>query len=225
MCRRSRRHLPPTPFRRGVFAAWGPRKGYKTTSYSLTEAAKRTAAKGYEWVALILDDSGQDEDSRLTAEYNRSIYQQWMDANRNEGVLAGGWVTQGGNLYLVPSDSDLAIAEIEGPGDYFGVANIISGLGAGPLPTCPLGTVTNFSTLTRDMCKLLIDAGFTCLPEAYMNENPNMTPYRMDLTARYLGWPTSQPVAGVYPVAGMPAPSYAEWADWPLADYLLEAVI
>lgn len=176
-------------------------------------------------MALILDDSGQDEDGRLTAEYNQSIYWQWMDANRNEGVLAGGWVTQGGNLYLVPSDSDLAIAEIEGPGDYEGVANVISGLGAGPLPSCPLGTVTNFSTLTRAQCALLIEAGFTCLPEAYMNENPHITPDSVNYIARNLGWPTSQPVAGVYPVAGVPAPSYAEWADWPLADYLLEAVI
>jgi len=208
-----------------VFAAWGPRKGY-STHYTLSEAAKRTAAKGYEWVVLLLDDDGSGEDAALTGEFNRSIYPMWLDANRAEGLLAGCWFTQGGDLYATPAGSDLAIAEIEGPGDYDGVVNVITGSGAGPLPACPLGVVTNFSTITRDRAKVLIDAGFTCLPEAYMNENPNHTPDAMNYTARNLGWPTSQPVAGVYPVGGNPVPSYAEWdTEWPLADYLLEYVI
>ncbi len=193
-------------------------KGYTGGRYSILEAAKRTADKGYEWVALELDDPE-------TGPYNRSVYQEWMEAQRNHGMFAGGWTTEGGSLYLVPSDSDLAIAEIEGPGDYQGVENLINGTGAGPLPTCSLATVTNFSTLDRTMCKKLIDAGFTCLPEAYMNEVPNATPDAVDRVARNLGWPTSQPVAGVYPAGGNPPPSYAQWATWPLADYLLEYVI
>jgi len=80
--------------------------------------------------------------------------------------------------------------------------------------------------MTRDQAKILINAGFTCLPEAYMNENPSQTPINMNLAARNLGWPTSQPVAGVYPVAGKPPADYSEWDfEWPLADYLLESVI
>lgn len=140
-------------------------------------------------------------------------------------MLAGCWFTEGGNIYLAPGSSDLAIAEIEGPGDYEGVRNVIQGVGGGPLPKCPLATVTNFSTITRDMAKVLIDAGFSCLPEAYLNESPTLTPDRVDYTARNLGWATSQPVAGVYPVGGAPVPSYAQWGDWPLADYLGEYVI
>ncbi len=226
MCRRCRRRLPQNPFRRGTFVAWGPQKGYKYGSYSLVDAAKRTAAAGYEWAALILDDDGSGPDAAQTAAYNRSIYRQWQEANRNEGVLAGCWFTQGGNMYQAPSDSDLAIAECEGPGDLEGILNIINKVGGyGPLPTCPLGMVTNFSTLTRENCKPIIAAGFTCLPEAYMNEVATMTPDAMDRTARNLGWSTSQPVAGVYPARGNPVPSYAQWADWPLADYILEYVI
>jgi len=136
-------------------------------------------------------------------------------------LLAGCWFTQGGDLYQAPSDSDLAIAEIEGPGDLDGVKTVIAN---NSLPDCSVGTVTNFSTMTRDDAAILIAAGITCLPEAYMNENANHTPRNMDFTARNLGWPTSQPVAGVYPVNGV-VPSYAEWADWPLADYLLEYII
>jgi hypothetical protein len=182
-------------------------------------------AKGYEWAALILDDSGADEDGRLTGEYNRSIYPQFVDTFRFHGMLAGGWVTQGGNLYYVPADSDLAIAEIEGPGDYDGVVNVLRGQGGGPMPTCPLATVTNFSTMTREKAKVLIDAGFACLPEAYMNENPPQTPDAMDRVARNLGWPTSQPVAGVYPYLGAPPPVYPQAMTWPLADYLGEYII
>lgn len=137
------------------------------------------------------------------------------------GMKAGSWVTEGGSLYLTPGDADFAIAEIEGPGDYEGVVNLINGVGAGPLPKCPLATVTNFSTITRDKAKVLIDAGFTCLPEAYTNENPNQTPDSVDRIARNLGWPTSQPVAGVYPVNGVYA-DYSKWSSWPLADYLGE---
>lgn len=205
--------------------AWGPDKGYSGGRYSLTEAAKRTADKGYEWVVLILDDDGSSADAAATGAFNRSIYQAWRDANRNEGVLSGGWVTQGGDVWMVPSNSDLAIAECEGPGDYEGIINVINGVGAGPLPTCPIGMVTNFSTLTRAGCRPLIQAGIVCMPEAYMNENMNWTPDRMNWNARNLGWPTSQPVAGMYPAHGNPVPSYAQWADWPLADYLLEYVI
>lgn len=203
-------------------ASWGPLKGYTGGGYSLTEAAKRTAAEGYEWVALQLDDDGSGQDAKDIAEFNQRVYPDWQEANRREGMLAGCWFTQGGSLYLAPPDSDLAIAEIEGPGDYDGVAYVIA---QGQLPKVPLAAVTNFASFTYERARLLIDAGFTCLPEAYMNENVNHTPTAMDYTARNLGWPTSQPVAGVYPVGGQPVPSYAAWADWPLVDYLLEYVI
>ena len=146
-----------------------------------------------------------------------------MRTFRLAGLKAGCWFTQGGNIYQTPPDSDLAIAEIEGPGDYDGVVYAIQ---QGWLPTCPLAIVTNFSTITRERAKVLIDANFTCLPEAYMNENPPQDPTSMDRIARNLGWPTSQPVAGVYPTVLNPIPpTYAEWADWPLVDYLLEHVI
>jgi hypothetical protein len=167
------------------------------------------------------------EHSPTIGEYNVSIYPDYLTAFRLEGIKAGGWTTEGGSIWMVPSNSDLAIAEIEGPGDYDGVVNVINGVGAGALPTCPLATVTNFSTITRDKAKVLIDAGFVCLPEAYMNESPGMTPTNMNRVARNLGWGASQPVAGVYPTASVPnpVPLYAPWADWPLADYLLEYVI
>lgn len=193
----------------------------------ISEVATKAKAHGYEWVALLLDDDGSSQDAKDTGAYNRSIWPQYCAEFRNRGMLAGCWFTQGGNLHAAPGDSDLAIAEIEGPGDYTGVLNVINGVGAGPLPRCSLAIVTNFNSplISRAAARPLIDAQFTCLTESYMNVNPNLTPDHMDQIARNLGWGTSQPVAGVYPVGGHPIPSYAQWADWPLADYLLEYVI
>lgn len=141
---------------------------------------------------------------------------------RLEGLKAGCWFTQGGNLHMAPPDSDLAIAECEGPGDYDGIKYVVD---QGWLPKVPLAVVTNFSTIDRERARLFIDNNFACLPEAYMNENPNQTPDNMNRVARNLGWPGSQPVAGVYPVGGQPAPAYPQATTWPLADYLGEYVV
>ena len=166
-------------------------------------------------------------DDPVTSAFNLAIYDTFLDRCHTEGMLGGGWTTQGGSLFMVPSYSDLAIAEIEGPGDYEGIVNLIEGVGAGPLPTCPLGTVTNFSTIDSSEVKVLLDAGFTMLPEAYQSENPLQTPENMDRLARSLGAPTSQPVASVYPnpSTGAPPPVYPQAETWPLADYLGEYVI
>jgi hypothetical protein len=203
-----------------MFLAQGFKSGFTGGSYSVATAAARAKAKGYYWAALHLD--GGD-----TQQYNLSIWDEFVLQWNLLEMKAGPWYTEGGNLYQTPPNSDFAIAEIEGPGDYEGVVNIINGVGAGPLPKCPLAIVTNFNTplQSRLAAKPLIDAGFACLTEAYLNENPNATPDNLDNIAKNLGWPSSQPVFGVYPVGGQPVPSYAEWASWPGADYLGENVL
>lgn len=178
--------------------------------------AQRASAEGYEWAALELDDYGND--------------QRWPEFKwecESHGILPGVWLTEGGNLYRAPSDAPFAIAECEGPGDYQGIVDVIEGRGAGPLPDCSLAICTNFNTplTTPAAAAPLIAAGFACLTEAYLNENPNATPDSLDRMARDLGWPTSQPVFGVYPVGGQPAPTYQQWHDWPGVDYLGEYVL
>jgi len=195
-------------------------KGYTTGRHSMQEAALLAKQKGYEWAALELDDAE-------TGPYNRAHWDEYTMAFRLHGILAGCWFTEGGNIHQAPTDSDLAIAEIEGPGDYEGVLNVIRGVGGGSLPGCPLAVCTNFNTplQSRAAAKPLIDAGFSCLTETYLNENPNADPDGLDRIARALGWPTSQPVFGVYPVGGNPPPSYAQWSKWPGADYLGEYIL
>jgi hypothetical protein len=87
--------------------------------------------------------------------------------------------------------------------------------------------VTNFNVplQSRAYAQPLIDAGFSCLTECYLNENPNATPENLDRMARALGWPGSQPVFGMYPVGGNPVPDYSAWAHLPSVDYLGENLI
>jgi hypothetical protein len=182
------------------------------------ECARRMAAKGYNWAALEYDDP------RFRPEVWYPQFHYWCLVF---GVRPGVWFTTGGDIYKTPADAHFTIAEVEGPGDLEGVTNVINGVGGGPLPPMSKAIVTNFSTMTRENVKPLIQAGFTCLTEAYMNESLGQNPDAMDSNARYLGWPTSQPVFGVYPTASQPnpVPLYDPWQSWPGVDYLGENVL
>jgi len=192
--------------------AWMFENGQFTTH----QFAQRAATAGYVWAALELDD------------YNNAP--RWGDFAiecRQKGIKPGVWVTEGAKISTTPADAELAIAELEGPGDYDGIITAIDG---GTLPSCPLAVCTNFNVpLTNpqgvpqpDKAKPLIDAGFTCLTECYLGDNPEATPERLDYTAKKLGWPATQAVFGVY--NALPS-RYAQWADWPGVDYLGEYVL
>lgn len=129
---------------------------------------------------------------------------------------------------MTPADAGFAIAELEGPGDYDGIISKI-----GQLPACPKAIVTNFNTplyidgspgseaAARQHAAPLISAGFTCLTEAYIGDNPNATPPNLDVYGRNLGWSHTQPVFGIY---NAPLTSYAPYMNFPgwsiyLAEY------
>jgi hypothetical protein len=196
--------------------AWGLYNG----QFSPTSLASKAASAGYEWLALELDDFE-------TGLFNRHIWPSVRDQCHAHNLIPGVWFTEGGNIRHTPADAEFSIAELEGPGDYDGIVSAINDLA---LPDCSLAVCTNFNIpLTDpqgvpqpDKAKILIDAGFTCLTECYLGDNPNATPDRLDWTAWRLGWPASQGVAGVY---NSPISAYDEWKDWPLADYLGEYVL
>ena len=133
-------------------------------------------------------------------------------------------MTEGAHIAQTPHDADFAIAEVEGPGDYDGVA-------AAAPPACPHAIVTNFNTPmyggtpeAQAAAKVLIDKGYECLTEAYIGDNPNATPTNLDHYGRFLGWPSTSPVFGVY---NAPLTSYtpymAQFPGWSayLAEYLI----
>lgn len=130
--------------------------------------------------------------------------------------MYGVWVTDGWNLPMTPPDSQFVIAELESAGDYDGIL-------AHPTPSIPHAVLTSFSPFWdsgRDPAPL-IAAGWYCQTEAYMGDNPNAAPDRMNGSAQQLGWSTSQPCFGVH---NAPLSAYDQWKDWPGCDYLGEYV-
>lgn len=139
------------------------------------------------------------------------------------GLGKGTWVTAGANIVDTPSDVDFSIAELEGPGDYDGIANALP-----YLPTWvrekPHAVVTNFNTVTAERAAPLVEAGFACVTEAYVNVNPNATPENMDREARARGWSYSVPCFGLW---SGPADLYDPWLGWEYGTcgYLAEHVL
>lgn len=140
------------------------------------------------------------------------------------------WVTHGGNIAYVPHDVELVVAECEGPDDYNGILAAIETMPVW-LNEIPKAIITNFSTplgtaegYNPEAAAPLLDAGFACLTEAYLGDNPNGTPKNLDFVAKQLGWDYSVPTFGVY---NKPLSEYEEWADWPYgtAVYLAENVL
>jgi hypothetical protein len=172
---------------------------------------------GYKWAALEFDDYGNDQ-----------IWGPFRLSCQAAGIMAGVWMTEGAHINLTPSDAEFAIAEMEGPGDYEGVMQAIAD---GKVPTCPRAVVTNFNLPLVDAsgpnpqaAKPLIDAGFQCLTEAYIGDNPNATPTNLDFMGRKCGWASTSPVFGVYN-ASLTAytPYMAAFPGWSayLAEYVL----
>lgn len=201
----------------GIWIAWGFAEGFREGQLTPVQFAQKARAAGYRWAALEHDDYG-----------NAGRWGPFRHACQSEGILPGVWFTEGGHIADTPSDASFAIAECEGPGDYEGVTAAIKHL---MLPRCPLAIITNFNVplITPEgvprpeMAAPLIEAGFRCLTEAYLGDNPNATPDNLDRMARGCGWPSSQPVFGVY---NAPASAYDPWRSWPGAsDYLAEYLL
>lgn len=107
-------------------------------------------------------------------------------------------------------------------------------INANALPDCSLAVCTNFNhpihpsndpaemAAAQAAAKVLIDADFACLTEAYIGDNANATPPNLDRMGKSLGWKSTQPVFGVY---NAPLSAYDPWKQggWSvyLAEYLL----
>ena len=157
----------------------------------------------------------------------------FQHALRAVDLLPGAWFTDGQNIRLTPPDCGFSIAEVEGPGDYDGVKAVID---AGQVPKCPVAIVTNFNTplytdgtpqgdaAAKAAAAPIINAGFSCLTEAYMGDNPNATPPNLDHYGRFLGWESTSPVFGIYnaPLVTY-SPYMAQFPGWSvyLAEYLI----
>ena len=179
--------------------AWGFELGFREGNLSPVQFAAKAKSQGYRWAALELDDYGND--------------QRWgpfRHACQAEGLKAGPWFTEGGNVRNTPADADFTIAEVESEGDRLGA---IESAPLIPASVPRRAVITNFTPMTDgqgvpqpEKAKPLIDLGYECLTESYIGDSPGMNPDDMNFRAcAQLGWPRSQPVFGIW--------------NAPLADY------
>lgn len=106
------------------------------------------------------------------------------------------------------------VAQAETPRDWEAIVSDFRQAYAAPFPAA---VVTTFGGIgaTEDgydpsVSRPVIEAGFRCLTESYVNDNPQATPDAMRWTAmEKLGWPEAQPVIGV-------------WGDFPAERYITE---
>lgn len=158
----------------------------------------------------------------LDAHGNASRWSTFRDACFAHGIKAGVWFTDSWNLPTCPQDAQFVIGELESEGDYQGCINALWSL-----PAIPKAVITNFNPLADangnylpDKAAPLISAGFRCLTEAYLGDNPNSTPDRLHFTAtQKLGWPDAQPVFGIY---NKPLAEYSQWMVGGWSAYLGE---
>lgn len=118
-------------------------------------------------------------------------------------------------MALTPLDADFTIAEVESEQDRLGVLNASQSVPA----SIRRAIITDFTPFSDaagyypEKAAALIQDGWECLTEAYVNVNPNATPENLHFIAtQHLGWPSSQPVFGTYGNMGLA--DYKPWFNW-----------
>ena len=94
----------------GVWIAWGFEDGFKEGDLTPTQFAQKARRSA---------TSGPRSSSTITTTTSAGV--RFVSPVRRQGLKAGVWFTDGGNISLTPPDADFAIAELEGPGDYDGI--------------------------------------------------------------------------------------------------------
>jgi hypothetical protein len=163
--------------------------------------------------------------------YNSRYWWSLKDMARKYGYHLGIWAS-----HITPSGASIDVwnfspssyvLEAERHQDYDKFALALS-----EYDKLPKAVVTNFAPFTNrdgtpnDRSRLLIEAGWACLTECDIPNNPNATPARMDWEARQRGWSYGQPV--VYVNSSCPLDYYTPllstgfpgWSIWS-AEYLI----
>lgn len=161
------------------------------------QLADLCAGAGITWVAYEKTTDNDPYASELRAQCHA------------QGMLFGVWEPEPdagtANPAVAAYEADFYIAQAESPApDWIGIA-------AQPL-VVPKAIVTTLWGQNAATTTALRDAGWKCLTECYIGQNPNATPDRMDFSAKQLGWDHTQPVFGVY--GGKSLVDYTQWFGW-----------
>ena len=145
----------------------------------------------------------------------RPLALRLRDELHSRGLTFGVWEAEPmpgtGEQAVLESGADHYIAQAETPRPWWAIVESFRRA----YPDLPAAVVTTFGGIgavegngyDKTVAKPVIDAGFGCLTEAYVNANPQATPDNLDWVAEtQLGWPYSQSTIGVW--GGFPASVY-----------------
>lgn len=150
--------------------------------------AEKAAQLGYRWILV----QAEDTPLRMVPDIRAACHAK--------GLLCGVWESEVdyGSPTRAADGYDAYCGQVEGPGQ---MDRLVQSLPAFRLafPDMPAATVTTFAGMdTHEKARPLIDAGFACLPESHIRENPNATVERqVDYATRVLKWPAVQPMVGL----------------------------
>lgn len=173
------------------------------------------APDGFKWLALQEDGFG-----------NAARIADFVAAAHKVGIKAGIWQTY--PIAKAWAGIDFYMAELERPIDTRAFTEAHRRLN----PSLSTWYITNLDTHgDPDYFKPLVDAGFGCYTEAYISDNPQATPERMEWQARQVGIPVSYPGPSLYagPAGAPTLDDYVRkhgllrWHTW--AGYLAEYIL
>jgi hypothetical protein len=150
-----------------------------------------------------LAKDGKPKFSAIAVENTESMakHNALLSACDKHGLVYGVWADKDDapESTVISHNAKFYIANVEGPGHN-------------PVKlSVPRAIVTNFGGVeSKNHAAVWKNAGYDCMPECYVNQNPQATIANQRAEAKWRGWAVSYPVIGVY--GGYPLASYP--SDW-----------
>jgi hypothetical protein len=166
----------------GLLVAWGLANG----TWSPEQLVARAKSAGYRWIAL---QTPQGTDGMLLSEQIARVRAEMKVAT---GMYFGMWQ----ELEMAPSLADVKhyrpnfwLANVETPNAHYRMVHGGMSEFRMAFPKLPAGVITNFGGIaSRADATVYRNNHFVCIPEAYMNVNPQATPDAMVFEAVRRGW-------------------------------------
>jgi hypothetical protein len=205
---------------------WGFRDGFHSGSLTPAQFAVKAKAAGYRWVALEYNDYGNDvrcPSVKQACEDEGLIFGIWMTRSFTAVEAASAVQASAANFFIAEAEIPATLPQSQ---DW---PALIMELAPYKIPKAVVSNTAAFTdpagAYHPEVAAPLIADGWAYLSECYLSEAPHATPENQNWTVTTkLGWPETQPVAGLYggkSMADYPTlGNYRGWSAWS-AEYVL----
>jgi hypothetical protein len=174
---------------KGMYTAWGFDNGQFNPDVFIPKLKQH----GYQWLCI------QSDESYVMQEPKR---ERIIQVCNQVGVKLGIWE----DIFTKvrePYNASVAVNRWQAQFYHANVEGYVSPIWASNFrqfqPKLECAIYTDFRGMdTQERAKPWIDAGFLCVTECYLSQNPYATPANLDFRAWQIGWPTSYPCISNY---------------------------